>query len=156
MAEHYKQNGIIDIMSIEKLEKKRDKLKKDLADVESKIETEKNKVDFIVIDGWAYETKEHDFNKELAEITIPEGRELWLPSECWKFYEDKNLREKLNLEDCWFFVRQVRDNTSDVARFFAGSVRVGLGAGYGSRDSYSTLGVRFKWKVKDGKSKKDK
>ena len=81
------------------------------------------KEDFIVIDGWAYEIKEHDFDKKLSDIEIPNGKELWLPSECWKFYEDKKLREKLNLSDCWFFVKQVKDNTKDVARFFAYSDR---------------------------------
>jgi len=106
------------------------------------------KEDFIVIDGWAYETKEHDFDKELGDIKIPKGKELWLPSECRKFYEDKKLREKLNLSDCWFFVKQVRDNTTDVAGFGAGSVGAGFNCYWSPTYSNPSLGVRFKWKVK--------
>lgn len=118
-----------------------------------KLEAEKNKVGFIVIDGWAYETKEHDFNKELGNIIIPEGKELWLPSETFKFYEDKKLREQLNLSKCYFFVKQIRENTTDIARFCAYSSYCSLGWGYYSGGCDSTLGVRFKWKVK--KFKKD-
>lgn len=118
--------------------------------IKSEIE-EKNKVDFIVIDGWAYETKEHDFDKKLSDIQIPEGKELWLPSETWKFYEDKNLREKLNLSNCWFFIKQVRENTKDVARFYSDGGCADLSTGCYSDDSYSTLGVRWKWKVKEKK-----
>lgn len=132
----------------QQIQEKIKSLQNDLAEIEVKEEAEKNKVEFIVIDGWAYETKEHNFNKKLGDIKIPEGKELWLPSECWKFYEDKDLREKLNLKKCWFFVQQVRDNTSDVARFYAYSGGVYLDAGCDSGDSVSALGVRFKWKVK--------
>lgn len=134
-------------------QKQLDKAEALVIKLKSEIETEKNKVDFIIIDGWAYETKEHDFNKRLGEIPIPEGKELWLPSETWRFYEDKKLREQLNLSDCWFFVKQVRENTTEVARFCADSDGVYLDTGYNSGGSNSTLGVRFKWKVK-GRVKK--
>jgi hypothetical protein len=119
-----------------------------LADIEAKEEAEKNKVDFIVIDGWAYETKEHDFNKKLSEIKIPNGKELWSPSDCFRMYENKELREKLNLKDCWFFVKQIKEDTTDVARFYAYSYGVYFRTYYDSDYSYSSLGVRFKWKVK--------
>ena len=133
-------------MKTQNLQEQKEKLEKQLKEVNAKIKEEKNKVDFIVIDGWAYETKEHNFNQKLGDVQIPEGKELWLPSECWKFYENKELREKLNLKDCWFFVQQVRENTKDVARFCAGSGRVDLWTCY-SYGSDSSLGVRFKWKV---------
>ena len=139
----------------DKIKKQIEKLQKELEDIEAKEEAEKNKVDFIVIDGWAYETKEHDFNKELSEIKIPKGKELWLPSECYKFYEDKELRKKLNLNNCYFFVKQIIENTSDVARFNAYSFYADLGCGMDSNYSYSTLGVRFKWKVNKSKKKKN-
>lgn len=129
----------------QKLEEAKELVKK----LEAEIEAEKNKVDFIVIDGWAYETHEHDFNKKLSEIKIPEGKELWLPSECWKFYEDENLREKLNLSDCWFFVKQGRENTTDVARFYADSFGADLYCYRDPSGSISSLGIRFKWKVKN-------
>jgi len=106
------------------------------------------KEDFIVIDGWAYETKEHDFDKKLSNIEIPKGKELWLPSECRKFYEDKKLREKLNLSDCWFFVKQVKDNTKDVAWFDADSGWAFFNCGRVPTFANLSLGVRFKWKVK--------
>ncbi len=132
-----------------KLDKQIEKKEAELETLKEKREAEKNKVNFIVIDGWAYETKEHDFNKELGDIEIPKGRELWLPSEVYRFYEDKNLKEKLNLSKCWFFVRQVREDTTDVARFYANSGCASLNWGMVSSDSYSYLGVRFKWKVKN-------
>ena len=141
--------------SKQKIQEQIKKLQTELADIETKEEQEKNKVDFIIIDGYAYETKEHDFNKKLGDIRIPEGKELWLPSECWKFYENKSLRKRLNLSDCWLFVKQVRKDTTDVARFCAGSNGVNLGTDYDSDYSYSALGVRFKWKVKN-ESKKNK
>ena len=134
------------------MENTQDKLTKAeelVKELKAQLEEEKNKVEFIVIDGWAYETKEHDFNKTLSEIQIPKEKELWLPSEVWKFYEDKKLKTKLNLNDCWFFVKQVRENTSDVARFFADSGSGGAGLLCGRNPSYrgAGLGVRFKWKV---------
>jgi hypothetical protein len=131
-----------------RIQNKIKELQEKLKQIQERKEVEKNKVDFIVIDGWAYETQDHDKGKELSEIKIPGGKELWLPSECWKFYENKELRDKLNLSDCWFFVKQIRENTSDVARFYADSVSVDLGTDYDSDDSGSYLGVRFKWKVK--------
>ena len=123
-------------------------LQSQLAEIEAKEEANKNKVDFIVIDGWAYETKEHDFNKKLSEIEIPKGKELWLPSECYKFYENKELRNKLSLSECWFFVKQIKENTINVARFVAFSDWANLYCSWRPGNSYPSLGVRFKWKVK--------
>lgn len=131
-----------------KTETKLKKAEQLVIQLKAKLEAEKNKVDFIVIDGWAYETKEHDFNKTLSEIEIPKGKELWLPSETWKFYEDKELKNKLNLSDCWFFVHQPRENTTDVAGFYAYSDGAGLGCDGNPSLSDVGLGVRFKWKVK--------
>ena len=123
-------------------------LQSQLAEIEAKEEANKNKVDFIVIDGWAYETKEHDFNKKLSEIEIPKGKELWLPSECYKFYENKELRNKLSLSECWFLVKQIKENTINVASFDATSGRAYLDCVRHPDDSGPSLGVRFKWKVK--------
>jgi len=110
-------------------------------------EKAKNASDEVIIDGWAYEKKEHDFNKKLSEIKIPEGKELWLPSECLRFYENKELREKLNLNNCWFFVKQIRENTDDVAGFVANSGGAYLYCYRGPSYSSASLGVRFKWRV---------
>lgn len=132
-----------------KLETQIKNKEKELEALKEKQEAEKNKVDFIVIDGWAYETKEHHFNNKLGDIKIPKGKELWLPSEVCKFYEDKETKKKLNLSKCYFFVKQIRENTTDVARFFANSDCVDLYCNVGSSYSLSVLGVRFKWRVKE-------
>lgn len=135
-------------MNKQKIQDKIAKLQEELKQLEAKEEEEKNKVSYIVIDGWAYETKEHDFNKKLSDIKIPEGKELLLPSECFRFYEDKDLRKKLNLLDCWFFVKQIRENTSDVAGFCTYSDGVDFRAGYYSGSSGPSLGIRYKWRIK--------
>ena len=95
------------------------------------------------INGIEYEIESHDFDKKLSDIKIPKGWRLWKAHECWLFYEDKKLRKEMNLEDCWFFVEQPRDNTSDVAGFDAGSGRAYLDCYWGPLDTYSSLGVRF-------------
>ena len=136
-------------MDIAKIQEKITKKESELSELKQQLEVEKSKVDFIVINGWAYEIKDHDFNKKLSDIKIPAGKELWHPSECFNLYDDKKLREQLNLSDCWFFVKQVRENTTDVARFYADSVWVNVDSSYGSDYRDSDLGVRFKWRVKD-------
>ena len=133
------------------IDKQIEKKESELKTLKEKKEIEKNKVDFIVIDGWAYETKEHHFNEKLGDIKIPKGKELWLPSEVCKFYEDKKLKEKLNLSECYFFVKQMRANTSDVARFGAGSVRAILGFHRGPSGRVSVLGVRWVRSIKGEK-----
>ena len=116
-----------------------------------KLEQEKNKTDFIEIDGWAYETKEHDFNKTLDEIKIPEGKELWTAEDCIRLSNNAIDCFKLGLKDCWFFIKQpfeFNENNGYVARFNAGSGRAGLYCDRIRSGSDAELGVRFKWKVK--------
>ena len=99
----------------------------------------------IIIDGIEYETEDHDFNKKLSDIKIPEGWRLWTAEECIKLknWNDKN-KNKLNLKDCWFFIKQPFDFNKDlVARFIAGSGWVGLNCYRNSSNSNSDLGVRF-------------
>ncbi len=134
-------------MRTQDIQKQINKKEKELTTLKEKLDIERNKVDFIIINGWAYEIKEHDFNKELGDIKIPKGKELWLPSETLKFYEDKKLKEKLNLSKCYFFLKQIREDTKDVARFYAYSDYACLDCDWDSSYSFSNLGVRFKWRA---------
>ena len=107
----------------------------------------KEKVKTIKIGNWEYEIETHDFGKKLGEIKIPKGWELWKPSDCWRFYEDKKLRKKMNVEDCWFFVfNPFKDGR--VARFGADFGGAYLYCYRYPDDSGSSLGVRFKRKLK--------
>lgn len=103
----------------------------------------------IEIEGWEYETETHDFDKKLPYIKIPKGWELWTYEDCIKLHNDKKLRKELNLDDCWFFIEQpFKVNKNNVARFYADSDGASLDClGY-PRGSGSSLGVRFKRKVK--------
>jgi hypothetical protein len=115
--------------------------------LKAEIEAEKNKVKFIVIDGWAYETKEHDFNKKLSEIKIPEGKELWNVSDFEKFsLEDWN---NLNLKKCWFYIKYpfAYNQFNSVAWFYAGSDWAYFNCYRDPSGSDASLGVRFKRKV---------
>ena len=132
-------------MNKKQLKEKIDKLQKQLSEIEAK---KKNKAKLIKIGNYLYETKEHDFNKLLSEIKFPKNAKLWLPSECIKFYEDKKLRNKLNLKDCWFFVKSSLDDMKAVARFGASSDRINLNCDGSPGCRGSSLGVRFKFKVK--------
>ena len=100
-----------------------------------------------IIDGIEYEIETHDFGKRLSQIKIPKGWRLWKPSECWKFYEDKELRKIMNLEDCWFFVFNPTEDQF-VARFDAYSGGADLYCGGNPADTGSSLGVRFCREVK--------
>lgn len=93
-----------------------------------------------------YETETHDFNKKLSDITIPKGWRLWRYDECVKLHNDKKLRKKLNIEECWFFIKQpfkFNEEKGYVARFDANSDGALLYCGGNPEDSGSSLGVRF-------------
>ena len=128
-------------------------LEKEKAKIDEKIKLlkeQKDKVDFIVIDGWAYETKEHDFSKTLSQIKIPKGKELWTYEDCIKLHNNPNFRKSLNLETCWFFIKQhfkLNEEKNFVEWFIAGSGGADLNCNGDSDDSYSSLGIRLKWKV---------
>jgi predicted nucleotide-binding protein (sugar kinase/HSP70/actin superfamily) len=133
--------------------KTQDKLKQQIEKLQSKLKLleekeleEKNKVDFIVVDGWAYETKDHDFNKKLSDIQISRGKKLWTYEDCIKLYN--NYKDKLNLNDCWFYIKQPLNQQDTVAWFGANSGRAILDCVRLPAYSNSSLGVRFKWKVK--------
>ena len=102
-----------------------------------------SKVTTIEIDGWLYETKTHDFDKELKDIQIPKGWRLWKALDFEKF----SLKDwdTLNLKDTWFFIKYpfAYNPNNYVAWFGANSDRAYLSC-YGS-PSYadSSLGVRF-------------
>lgn len=100
----------------------------------------------LIVDGYEYEVKEHSFDKTLDEIEIPEGWELWTHEDCIKLRNDEKLREKLNLQNCWFFIKQPFKQDY-VARFNADSGRAYLYCDGDAEYRYGSLGVRFKRKV---------
>lgn len=105
---------------------------------------------YIVIEGWAYETETHDKNKLLREIEIPEGKQLWEASDFEKFGAKEF--DKLKLWDDWFFIKQPIKAMAEkgyVARFVAGSGWAVLVCDGDPSDRGASLGVRFKWKVKE-------
>ena len=102
----------------------------------------------IIIDGYEYETKTHDFNKCLKDIKIPKGWELWRVSDFEKF----SLKDwdTLNLKEAWFFIKYpFAYNPND---FVAGFITLSDGASFNCfrfpTSSGSSLGVRFKRKIK--------
>ena len=100
----------------------------------------------IKIGNVEYETTTHDFNKKLKEIKIPKGWRLWTAEECIKLHNNLEYRKKLNLEKCWFFIKQPFDlNNKDksVARFGAYSGGADLNCDGDPSDSNWVLGVRF-------------
>ena len=105
----------------------------------------------IKIRNTEYETETHNFDKNLSEITIPNGWRLWTAQECIEFYNDVELRKKLNLEDCWFFIKQpfiFNEEEKFVARFSANLYGADLDC---ERDPYyhtSRIGVRFARDIK--------
>ena len=99
-----------------------------------------------IIDGIEYECETHDFNKTLSQIKIPQGWRLWTFEECCKLHNNSEWRRKLDLEECWFFIKQplkINIEKGYVARFFAGSGGACLGADWYPTGAGSSLGVRF-------------
>jgi len=99
----------------------------------------------IKINNVEYETKTHDFNKILSEIKIPKGWRLWTAEECI-FLHNSKYKKKLNLDNCWFFIKQpfkLNKKNKFVARFVAGSDGADLGCNRNPSYSFSALGVRF-------------
>lgn len=101
------------------------------------------------INNVEYECETHDFNKKFSEIKIPQGWRLWTAEECIKLHNSK-YKKKLNLDNCWFFIKQPfnLNKKQYIARFDSGSGWASLGC-YGSLvSSDASLGVRFCKKVK--------
>jgi hypothetical protein len=98
----------------------------------------------LIIDNVEYETETHDFNKILSEINIPKGWRLWTAEECIKLFNSHEKR--LNLSDCWFFIKQPFNK-------FKGKYVAGFDAGSGGAElncccwypafSDASLGVRL-------------
>ena len=112
-------------------------------------------VGYIVIDGWAYETETHHHNMLLSEIEIPKGKQLWEASDFEKF-EFKKF-DDLKLWNDWFFIRQPIKAMAEKgynARFVAGLFGASLVCGGDPSDRGASLGVRYKWKVKENEVKK--
>lgn len=130
--------------SIQEKQEQIDKLNRDIEELKKDLD----KVTTIIIDGYEYETKTHNFNKCLKDIVIPKGWELWTVSDFEKF----SLKDwdNLNLKDDWFFIKYpfAFNPNNYVARFYAGSGRTVLNCYGGPTDSISSLGVRFKRKIK--------
>ena len=105
----------------------------------------------IKIGKYEYDTKTTQLGKSFNEIKIPKGAELWDYKDCIKLHNNKKHREQLNLEDCWFFIKQpfkLNKREGFIAWFIAGSDRADLFCGRIPQDSYSGLGVRFKRSLK--------
>lgn len=97
----------------------------------------------IIIDEVKYECETHDFNKKLSEIKIPKGWRLWTAEECIKLHNSE-YKKKLNLIDCWFYIKQPFNiNKEYVARFGASSGWAYLYCIGVPSYSYRALGVRF-------------
>jgi hypothetical protein len=133
---------------IENKQKEIDKLNRDIEELKKDLEIQNNKVNTIIIDGYEYETKTHDFNKCLNDIKIPKGWELWETADFQKFsLENWN---KLNLKEAWFYIKYpFAYNQKDyVAWFDANSAGAFLNCYGNPTYSGASLGVRFKRKVK--------
>jgi len=144
-------------MNIQQINEKIKKLNKQKAEILAKQEAEKNKVNTLIIDGFEYETKTHDFNKCLKDIIIPKGWRLWTMAECIKLHNNPNYRKILELEDCWFFIKQpfeFNKEKGSVARFDANSGVAYLNCSWSPDDHDAGLGVRFVRKVKSQKQDK--
>ena len=98
----------------------------------------------IKINNVEYECNTHDFNKTLSEIKIPKEWRLWTAEECIELHNSK-YKKKLNLDNCWFFIKQPFNfnKKKRVARFFAVSGRAVLDCDGGPSNSFYSLGVRF-------------
>ena len=103
----------------------------------------------LIIDGWEYTIEDEQKGKDFSEIEIPKEWELWTYEDCIKLHNSH--RKELNLEDCWFFIKQPFEFNKEndyVARFYASSGRAVLSCDGGPQVSYSALGVRFKRRAK--------
>ena len=102
-----------------------------------------------IIDGWEYECETHDFNKILGEIKIPKGWQLWSIEDCVKLHNIPKYKIELNLQDCWFFIKQpFNQYIHSVAGFNTSSDWAGLSCGWGPTIRDDHLGVRFKRRVR--------
>lgn len=131
--------------SIQEKQEQINKLNRDIEELKKDL----NKVTTVIINGYEYETKTHDFNKCLKDIVIPKGWELWSISDFEKF----SLKDwdTLNLKDDWFYIKYpfAYNPNNYVAWFGADSDRAYLGCNWNPSVSDASLGVRFVRKVKE-------
>ena len=110
----------------------------------------KNKT--IIIDGVEYDCETTQLGKTFNEIKIPKGKRLWTAEECIKLHNSK-FKEKLNLDDCWFFIKQpFKFNSEFVAGFYADSGRAVLSCNWDPSNPNASLGVRFAKDIKNDKT----
>jgi len=136
-------------MNKEEIQERIEKLQEKLKQIEAKEQADKNKLKTLIIDGYEYETKTHHLGEMFKEIIIPKGWELWTYEDCIKLHNSKYKKE-LELEDCWFFIKQPFKSNKEndyIARFYASSGRADLYCNWDPDDHGAGLGVRFRRKV---------
>jgi hypothetical protein len=104
----------------------------------------------IVVDGYEYDVETIQLGKSFDDIIIPEGYELWTHEDCIKLHSNKELRKKLNLVDCWFWIVQpfVFSKDKDYVTWFNTSFhRANITCNVDQSYLSVHLGVRFKRKV---------
>jgi hypothetical protein len=138
-----------------KLELKKEKLEKELIEINKQIELEKNKVTTKIVKlsmgTYKIETKIHNFNKTYAECEkdCPKGWEIiTYPI----LQELRNTQpEEFNLLSTWEFVQnpdKIRKEKKEVAWFVANSGGAYLDCCRVPTISYSSLGVRYVRRIK--------
>ncbi|MCK5625032.1 hypothetical protein KAI04_04270 [Candidatus Pacearchaeota archaeon] len=133
----------------QKIKQKEDELKV----LKKKLIEEQNKKDFIYIKELDIEVQKekHHLNKSYDDLKEEFGEEL--EENLLTFNEAQKLRNleaegkyKLGLKDTWEFCKQediISKKKGRVARFYADSDGLDLGADWSSDYSFSDLGVRF-------------
>jgi len=104
----------------------------------------------IAVDGWEYDTKTTQLDVSFEDLKIPKGVELWTYEDCIKLHNNKKLRKQLDLDDCWFHIKQpfsFNEEKGLSARFWADSCGADLDCDWIPTCSDAALGVRFKRKI---------
>ena len=117
-----------------------------LQDKLKQIEAEANKQSTLIIKELKIEveTKIHDKDKCLKDITIPKGWRLLTSNEIIFLFN--NYEKELNLKDTWEFIEQpfkLNKEEGYVARFYAYSGRASFGCDWDPDNHFAGLGVRF-------------
>jgi hypothetical protein len=101
-----------------------------------------------IINGYEYTIKDEQKDKSFNEIVIPKGWKLWSISDIESFTLEQ--WNKLNLKDCWFFIKYpfICNPNNYVARFYVGSYRAYLNCIRDPTYHNPSLGVRFCREVK--------
>ena len=104
----------------------------------------------IKVGNYEYDTEDTQKGTTFKNIKILKGAELWTYIDCVKLHNNEKLRRKLNLGNCWFFIKQPFDfnrKKNFVARLDANSDGASMDCDRVPAYSDDRLGVRFKWKV---------